>query len=94
MTELVYEVTPNGLKQYIGDIKQFLHEKHATSIRAGESKKGETIPKTAASKPKTTASEQKETHQERKQRERDERKLKNQIKKCVMNLVFKRKSRH
>ena len=81
LTELVYEVTPNGLKQYIGDIKQFLHEKHATSIRAYESKKGETIPKTAASKPKTTASEQKETHQERKQRERDERKLKNQIKK-------------
>jgi ATP-binding cassette subfamily F protein 3 len=81
LTELVYEVTPNGLKQYIGDIKQFLHEKHATSIRAYESKKGETIPKTVASKPKTTASEQKETHQERKQRERDERKLKNQIKK-------------
>ena len=26
LTELVYEVTPNGLKQYIGDIKQFLHE--------------------------------------------------------------------
>ena len=25
LTELVYEVTPHGLKQYIGDIQQFLH---------------------------------------------------------------------
>ena len=81
LTELVYEVTPNGLKQYIGDIKQFLHEKHATSIRAYESKKGETVAKTTASKPKEQSSEQKETYQERKQRERDERKLKNQVKK-------------
>lgn len=39
LTELVYEVTPNGLKQYIGDIKQFLHEKHAISIRAYEAEK-------------------------------------------------------
>ena len=40
LTELVYEVTPTGLKQYIGDIKQFLHEKHANSIRAYEAEKG------------------------------------------------------
>jgi ATP-binding cassette subfamily F protein 3 len=39
MTELVYEVTPRGLKQYIGDIQQFLHEKHASSIRAYEAGK-------------------------------------------------------
>ena len=39
LTELVYEVTPKGLKQYIGDIKQFLHEKHAISIRAYEAEK-------------------------------------------------------
>jgi hypothetical protein len=39
MTQLVYEVTPTGLKQYIGDIKQFLHEKHAASITAYEAKK-------------------------------------------------------
>ena len=77
----MYEVTPNGLKQYIGDIKQFLHEKHATSIRAYESKKGETIAKTVALQTQGNTSEQKETYQERKQRERDERKLKNQVKK-------------
>jgi ATP-binding cassette subfamily F protein 3 len=39
MTELVYEVTPIGLKEYIGDIRAFLHEKHATSIRAYEAGK-------------------------------------------------------
>ena len=39
MTQLVYEVTPKGLKQYIGDIKQFLHEKHAASISAYEANK-------------------------------------------------------
>tara|TARA_B100000963_G_C22630049_1_gene674466 strand:- start:696 stop:2633 length:1938 start_codon:yes stop_codon:yes gene_type:complete len=81
LTELVYEVTPIGLKQYIGDIKQFLHEKHATSIRAYESKKSITVPKTAASKLKEQPSTQKETYQQRKQRERDQRKLKNQVKK-------------
>ena len=83
LTEMVYEVTPNGLKQYIGDIKQFLHEKHATSIRAYESKKGETMTKTDAAtsnkKPETTSN--KESYSARKERERTERKLKNQIKK-------------
>ena len=44
LTELVYEVTPTGLKQYIGDIKQFLHEKHANSIRAYEAEKGNKRP--------------------------------------------------
>ena len=39
MTQLVYEVTPTGLKQYIGDIKQFLHAKHAASISAYEANK-------------------------------------------------------
>ena len=39
MTQLVYEVTPTGLRQYIGDIKQFLHEKHAASISAYEANK-------------------------------------------------------
>jgi ATP-binding cassette subfamily F protein 3 len=44
LTEFVNEVTPNGLKQYIGDIKNFLHIKHAKSIGAYEaSKTGERI---------------------------------------------------
>jgi ATP-binding cassette subfamily F protein 3 len=52
LTELVYEVKPNGLKQYIGDIKQFLHEKHANSIRAYEAEKGLNVP---TPKPKDTS---------------------------------------
>ncbi len=44
LTEFVYEVTPTGLKQYIGDIKIFLHAKHAESIGAYEaSKTGERV---------------------------------------------------
>jgi ATP-binding cassette subfamily F protein 3 len=44
LTEFVNEVTPTGLKQYIGDIKTFLHEKHAASIGAYEaSKTGERV---------------------------------------------------
>ena len=92
LTEFVYEVTPNGLKQYIGDIKQFLHEKHATSIQAYESKKGETVAKTVANKPKAQLSQQKETYQERKQRERNERKLKNQVKKYETRIQQKEQS--
>ena len=83
LTEMVYEVTPNGLKQYIGDIKQFLHEKHATSIRAYESKKGSTVanPGAATSNKKQETTSNKETYSARKERERTERKLKNAIKK-------------
>ncbi|MBM55674.1 MAG: glycosyl transferase family 2 [Euryarchaeota archaeon] len=44
LTEFVYEVTSNRLKQYIGDIKNFLHEKHAESIGQYEaSKTGERV---------------------------------------------------
>jgi len=39
LTNFVYEVTPFGLKQYIGDIKTFLHAKHAESIGAYEASK-------------------------------------------------------
>ena len=39
LTEFVYEVRPNRLVQYIGDIKNFLHEKHAESIGQYESSK-------------------------------------------------------
>ena len=36
LTELVYEVTPTGLRQYIGDIQQFLVEKRSDTIAAYE----------------------------------------------------------
>lgn len=90
LTELVYEVTPTGLRQYIGDIKQFLHEKHAASIRAYEANKSQSIPiskgkvkksneNSDANRPKKE--ESKLSYSERKERDKLERKLRNQLKK-------------
>ena len=90
LTELVYEVTPTGLKQYIGDIKQFLHEKHANSIRAYEAEKGTNVP-TPKTKNSYNTSDQgkenqpiisnKESYKARKEREKQERKDQNRFKK-------------
>ena len=41
LTELVYEVTPKGLRQYIGDIQQFLLEKRTDTIAAYEAGRGD-----------------------------------------------------
>lgn len=88
LTELVYEVTPNGLKQYIGDIKQFLHEKHANSIRAYEAEKGNAIPTPNSKKSKDSSASKsndstshKESYKARKERDRQERKDQNRFKK-------------
>lgn len=90
LTELVYEVKPNGLKQYIGDIKQFLHEKHANSIRAYESEKGVNIPtpqakhtseKRVNTNKKNDGISNKESYRARKELERQERKDQNRFKK-------------
>jgi ATP-binding cassette subfamily F protein 3 len=90
LTELVYEVTPTGLRQYIGDIKQFLHEKHAASIRAYEAGKAQNIhiSKEKAETPKDIKSGEtpekkppKLSYAERKDRDKLERKLRNQLKK-------------
>ena len=90
LTELVYEVKPNGLKQYIGDIKQFLHEKHANSIRAYEAEKGTHVPTPKAkpdSSPKNHRKQgadgisNKESYKARKEQERQERKDQNRFKK-------------
>jgi ATP-binding cassette subfamily F protein 3 len=73
LTELVYEVTPNGLKQYIGDIQEFLKEKRALSIAAYEAdvKKKVEI--------KEEASSNKRSYEERKEFERQKRKLTNAV---------------
>ena len=77
MTQLVYEVTPIGLKQYIGDIKQFLHEKHATSITAYEAKKQAPV---AASKSDTPSKSQAgQDHKNRKERDKAIRKAKKDV---------------
>ena len=90
LTELVYEVTPTGLKQYIGDIKQFLHAKHAASIRAYEAGKAQNIHISKDPKKKSTDTQQQAksntpddglSYAEKKTRGKLERKLRNQLKK-------------
>ena len=98
LTELVYEVTPTGLKQYIGDIKQFLHEKHANSIRAYEAEKGTSIPtpkikndprKDQKSIQEETKTSNKESYKARKERERQERKDQNRFQKLEVLIAEK-----
>ncbi len=74
LTEFVYEVTPNRLKQYIGDIKNFLHEKHADSIGQYEaSKTGERVlgkGKSSKKQAKSAPSEQKLSKEDRKAKDK------------------------
>lgn len=78
LTELVYEVTPNGLKQYIGDIRQFLNERRAQSIAAYEA---DVTPQNISNEDKSPSS-QKLSYEERKEREKRKRKLTNRVGKC------------
>ena len=80
MTQLVYEVTPTGLKQYIGDIKQFLHEKHATSITAYEAKKNTPIAEQKSKAPNKPSKDSGGlSHAERKERDKAIRKAKKDV---------------
>ena len=80
MTQLVYEVTPHGLKQYIGDIKQFLHEKHATSITAYEAKKNTPIAEQKSKAPNKPSKDSGGlSHAERKERDKAIRKAKKDV---------------
>ena len=83
MTQLVYEVTPTGLKQYIGDIKQFLHEKHAASISAYEANKAVRVSSKKASQDaqssKASPSSGGDDYKARKARDKALRKAKNAV---------------
>jgi len=83
MTQLVYEVTPTGLKQYIGDIKQFLHEKHAASISAYEANKTVKVSSKKASQDaqasKASPSSGGDDYKARKARDKALRKAKNAV---------------
>ena len=83
MTQLVYEVTPTGLKQYIGDIKQFLHEKHAASISAYEANKAVKVSSKKAGQDtqaaKTSPASGGDDYKARKAREKALRKAKNAV---------------
>ncbi|HAI00028.1 MAG TPA: glycosyl transferase family 2 [Flavobacteriales bacterium] len=83
MTQLVYEVTPTGLTQYIGDIKQFLHEKHAASISAYEANKAVKVSSKKASEntqsSKASPSSGGDDYKARKARDKALRKAKNAV---------------
>lgn len=81
LTDLVYEVQPQGLKQYIGDIRAFLHEKHAASIRAFEAGGHKQAGKDKAreNEKNKSVTKQKESYAERKAQEKELKRLKNSI---------------
>jgi len=84
LVETIYEVTPTGLNQYIGDIYDFLAKKKSDSIahfeKAVEAKKQET---------EKSGSSQKEEYEARKERDKRKRKLSNLISKCQREIEEK-----
>lgn len=91
LTDSVYEVQPTGLKQYIGDIRAFLHEKHAASIRAYEAGGHKSPTKSAPSPtppPQPAAADAPKTlsYEERKARDKEVRKLKNLVSKLEVKI--------
>jgi ATP-binding cassette subfamily F protein 3 len=82
LTEFVNEVTPTGLKRYIGDIKTFLHEKHAASIGAYEaSKTGErVIGKGKSHGPKSDSDGPSQNDLERKEKIRRDKSIRKAVK--------------
>ena len=87
MTQLVYEVTPQGLKQYIGDIKQFLHEKHAASISAYEANKAVKVSKTTKEKSNGKSAPPQEDYKARKARDKAIRKERNAAERLEKKVV-------
>ena len=87
MTQLVYEVTPQGLKQYIGDIKQFLHEKHAASISAYEANKAVKVSKTTKEKSSNKSAPPQEDYKARKARDKAIRKERNAVERLEKKVV-------
>ena len=82
LTELVYEITPNGLKQYIGDIQAFLTERNATSIAAFEADTGASKAGGSSSIPQN-----KTNYAERKEAEKQRRKLQNAVERIEKNIA-------
>ena len=93
LTELVYEVTPTGLRQYIGDIQQFLFEKRSDTIAAYEAGRSDGPGGTPGGKDtqeKTKATAKSESKEQGKQAYADQktiRKLKNRISKLEKQIA-------
>lgn len=87
LTELVYEITPSGLKQYIGDIRAFLNERRAESIAAFEAEKSEKASAAATAQTAPSTNAQQLSYEERKERDRQLRKLQNAVKRAEDNIA-------
>ena len=77
LVNMIYEVTPSGLKQFIGDIYEFLEKKKASSIASFEQ-----VKKKEAAAKKSEGSNNKQDYIDRKERDKKKRKLTNKISKC------------
>lgn len=86
LTEFVYEVTPNRLKQYIGDIQNFLHEKHAQSIGEYEaSKNSQTISSKGSGKKKGKSGG--ESKEAKKAKDKESRQLSKTVQRLEKSVV-------
>lgn len=77
LVDIIYEVTPSGLNQHIGDIYEFLKKKKSDSIAQFERDKIKLVEESDSK-----VSKNKEDYEARKDRERRKRKLSNVISKC------------
>lgn len=91
LTEFVYEVTPSRLKQYIGDIKNFLHEKHAQSIGEYEANKNSQTVSSKGSKEKKDKNAKKSKDKETRQLNKTIQRLEKSVSKAEEELKAKNK---
>lgn len=77
LVNTIYEVTPKGLNQHLGDIYEFLAKKKTESIAHFERSKADN-----AAKKNKASSSNKESYEARKERDKRKRKLSNVISKC------------
>lgn len=75
LVDTIYEVTPTGLKQYLGTVYDFLKSKNVDTLAQFEQTKKE-------KKERKTGAGNKNDYLERKERDREMRKLKNKVSKC------------
>lgn len=75
LVDTIYEVTPTGLKQYLGTVYDFLKSKNVDSLAQFEQTKKNKLDK-------KSGEGNKNDYKERKERDRDLRKLKNKVAKC------------
>lgn len=88
LTNIVYEIKPDRLKLWVGDVLDFLKEKKAESIALFEAGKKET----AQQKTVAFANNQVESYESRKESEKRKRRLKSAVEKYEKEINLKEKA--